>query len=277
MARSARTILSQLAGSAVLLLAWGISGSSALAESNILLPFPDTFGVIPASTYDLHGERVGSSQLSLIMTSESRVLMSIMSGVVGGARTEASAELATVVSKTGGRQLRLLSERSQSYDESGRSLGLLQLNHETGEATCSPADGVDAGVVEFDLPENDRITNVPLNLLFLPLVQGEVEEIDFQLFLCRGGPRILEFAATIAGGTRPAEGEDFRVVEIQYRPELGPMLSWLARGFTPNLSFWFDANGGGTYLAHRMPLYSRGPEVMIVRDGISPSLFEAVP
>jgi len=87
---------------------------------------------------------------------------------------------------------------------------------------------------------------------------------------------VLDFAANIKG-ERPPPGTDFRIVEIEYKPELGPVLSVLARGFVPNLSFWFDANGSGTYLAHRMPLFSKGPEVTIVRDGLSPSILDIVP
>ena len=45
----------------------------------------------------------------------------------------------------------------------------------------------------------------------------------------------------------------------------------------PQLSFWFDANGNGTYLAHRMPLFTKGPEVTIVRDGIEPEIIQTVP
>ena len=46
------------------------------------------------------------------------------------------------------------------------------------------------------------------------------------------------------------------------------VVSWVADAFLPNLSFWFDPRDEGAYLAHRMPLYRKGPEVMIVKDGI---------
>ncbi len=36
-------------------------------------------------------------------------------------------------------------------------------------------------------------------------------------------------------------------------------------------------NGQGTYLAHRMPLFSKGPEVLVVRDGIARELLTAKP
>ncbi len=34
------------------------------------------------------------------------------------------------------------------------------------------------------------------------------------------------------------------------------------------LAFWFDDHDDGN-LVHRLPLYTRGPNVMVVRDGVS--------
>ena len=265
------SLFSKLLGTASYLAIVVPSGPVA-AESRILLPYPDVFGAIPASTYNLEGQRIGNARLSLSLTADQTVRVEVFTGVQEGARTSAHAELSQVESGSEGKLLRLLREQSESHDESGRSLGILRIDHEKGEATCSPPEGEDAKTIRFELPDAHRITNVPLNLLFLPLVQGLVKQIDFQLFLCRGGPRVLEFAATIAEPKRPAQGQDLRIVEVQYRPDLGRVLSWLASGFTPNLSFWFDASGGGSYLAHRMPLFSRGPEVLIVRDGLPPGV-----
>jgi hypothetical protein len=246
----------------------------ASAESQLLLPYPDVFDDIAAGTYDEEGKQVGAASISIREMSNRTVVMDIETRGAGAARNVAWAEL-EVMPKERGPALRLLRERSESFDEQGKSLGLMQIDHAGGKASCGPPQGSGDDVVHFDRPGKERITNVPLNLLFLPLLQGHVEQINFQLFLCRGGPRVLEFAATVKG-ERPPPSDDFRIVEIEYRPELGRFLSVLARGFVPNLSFWFDANGNGTYLAHRMPLFSKGPEVMIVRDGIAPSLLEAV-
>jgi len=225
----------------------------------------------------MDGVQIGTASISVKRSSNPQgVVMNVETRGSGAARNVAWAELGTIESQRHGNLLRLLRERSESFDEDGKSLGLMQIDHVAARATCGPPDGSDAKQVAFDLPEQERITNVPLNLLFLPLVQGQVDQIEFQLFLCRGGPRVLDFAANIKG-ERPPPGTDFRIVEIEYKPELGPVLSVLARGFVPNLSFWFDANGSGTYLAHRMPLFSKGPEVTIVRDGLSPSILDIVP
>ena len=53
----------------------------------------------------------------------------------------------------------------------------------------------------------------------------------------------------------------------------GPILSFIARAVTPQLSFWFDPAAPSRWLAHRMPLYSDGPEVVVVRQGVSAKLF----
>jgi hypothetical protein len=36
----------------------------------------------------------------------------------------------------------------------------------------------------------------------------------------------------------------------------------------PRLSFWFDPTTPTPWLAYRLPLYSKGPEVLVVRDGV---------
>jgi hypothetical protein len=52
-------------------------------------------------------------------------------------------------------------------------------------------------------------------------------------------------------------------------------MSWISRALVPKLSFWFEADGSGAYLGHRMPLFSQGPEVLVVRDGTSPEALVA--
>jgi hypothetical protein len=61
-----------------------------------------------------------------------------------------------------------------------------------------------------------------------------------------------------------------QIVEIRYGPALGPMLSWIAPSLVPRLSFWFDRAKPNPWLAHRIPLYGDGPEVLVIRDGIPP-------
>jgi hypothetical protein len=167
----------------------------------------------------------------------------------------------------GGRGLRLLREESLSHDADGRPLDLLRVDHERGEASCTSRGGLGERV-SVPLPDDERVVNVPLNLLFLPLVRGSTKQVDFQLFLCGGGARVMDFRAVVAGSS--STRDDHRIVEVSYGPDLGLVVSGLASAFLPRLSFWFEADGNGTYLAHRMPLFSKGPEVTVVRDGFSP-------
>ena len=68
-------------------------------------------------------------------------------------------------------------------------------------------------------------------------------------------------------------GPETRIVEIRYRPDLGA-LTWLGSAFLPTFSVWLD--GEGDYVAHRIPLYNEGPEVLVVREGLSPRSFSPI-
>jgi hypothetical protein len=107
-----------------------------------------------------------------------------------------------------------------------------------------------------------------MNVLFLPLIRDEVDQIKFQVFLCRGGARFMDFVALRSGKPHSENGRE--IVEVRYGPDLGRLFSWAASRVAPKLSFWFD-RAKGSYVAHRAPLYSRGPEVTVVRDGVSVS------
>ena len=243
-----------------------VSASSASARSAIVLPYPDHFGEFPATAYNKSGARVGSALLKLERLPDGLVVMSVETEVDEGARTEARAELSVL---EGNRGLRLLQEFSHSHNHEGKSMGILRVDHVKGEATCTPTPGSETSASRVALPDDDRVTNVPLNLLFLPLVQGETDRISFQLFLCGGGAKLVDFAATAK--PRQTNGEH-EIVEVRYQPDMGAVMSFLAKSMVPDLVFWFDANGQGTYLAHRMPLFSKGPEVTVIREGIAQEL-----
>jgi hypothetical protein len=114
-----------------------------------------------------------------------------------------------------------------------------------------------------------------MNLLFLPLVHGKVDKVEFQFFLCRGGPKLMDFVATVS--ERSSNSGPYDIVEVRFGPDLGATVSWLASPLIPKLSFWFDASTDGSYLAHRIPLYSQGPDVTIVRKGLSPRMLARNP
>ena len=122
------------------------------------------------------------------------------------------------------------------------------------------------------MPPNDRVANVPLNLLFDPLVRGVSTRVDFQIMLCRGGgPRLMDFEAHVTRRGSDTD-RDEGLIEVRYGPDLRTVVSFLARAVTPKLKFWFDRGDPTRWLAHRMPLYSDGPEVLVVRQGVSTRL-----
>jgi hypothetical protein len=65
------------------------------------------------------------------------------------------------------------------------------------------------------------------------------------------------------------EREGREIVEIRYGPDLGSAVAFFASRLLPSFSFWFDAKDGA-YLGHRMPLHRQGPEVVLVRSGLTP-------
>jgi hypothetical protein len=238
--------------------------ASARADSAFTLPYPHQFGVIPAATYDVQHTRVGGAQLSMERLENGLVRVFGSTGIDDGARTRMTALLEPVQKPRG---LRLVSQESRSVDQNGAPLGVLRIDHRTREGSCSSPgkDGVLATEI-LRLPDSDRVVNVPLHLLFQPLVRGEVESTQFQLFLCRGGPRLLDVQAKLA----PPNGSKAHLREVVYAPDFG-LLTMLVGGLLPRFSFWFDEREPHRWMAHHLPLYSKGPEVYVVRDGVEAS------
>jgi hypothetical protein len=240
-----------------------LASSGAWAESARRLPLPDTFGDIVADTYDEKGLRVGDAKLHMLKDEDGLVELIVSSGIEGAERTTATARLDQPEGEVG---LRPVYQSSRSFDALGNPLGLLAVDHERQEAICThPSTGEEERI---SLPRGDRVANVPLNLLFLPLVRGEAEAIDFQFVLCRFGARLLDARATVAE-RRTEGGEEY--VEIRYSLNLGSFLNRLAAPFLPRLSVWFDSQKPGSWVGHRMPLFSKGPTVVVMRSGITPS------
>lgn len=255
----------------------------ARAESSLRLPWPDSLGLVPAGTYDLRGRRLGDGRFISEQLDDGNVRILVETGIEGGARNVAMALLEPV---DGGTALRPLLQSSQSFTETGRSLGILTVDHRRGEGSCSPPDAPEdgmpdvaagasvrtdaSGVQRLKLPAGDRVVNVPLNLLFQPLVLGKRERVDFQIFLCRGGARLWDFTAERASPA--SDGSSEGLVEVRYQPNLGPFLSTMAGPFLPRLAFWFAGDGTAAYAAHRMSLYAKGPEVIVAREGVPTSL-----
>lgn len=260
--------MTTLTGACAIAVATGLLAAAPVgADSGLSLPYPAVFGKIPASTFDVSRRRVGDANLVIEKLGNGNVRMLSESGVEGGARTVASVELVPVGDGT---QLRPLTQQSRSFDPDGNPLGVLNIDHRSAEGTCTKPgkDGEAADTQRVPLPETDRVVNVPLNLLFEPLVKGEAKTVDFQVLLCGGGPRLMDFHAKVVSRKDGSDG-DTHLLEVRYGPDLGAVASLLARSFVPRLSFWFDPSAAEPWLGHRMPLYTDGPEVFVVRQGVA--------
>lgn len=243
-----------------------LTAEDARPESSLLLPMPQSFGVVPASTYDEQGRRVGAAHLALEKLDDGRVRMLAESGFDGAARNVVSAILEPV---DGGAALRLVSQSSRSFDDTGQPLGEMSVDHVAAEGRCTPPSGGAAATEVLTLPRQDRVANIPVNLLFLPLARGERKQIEFELMLCRGGPRLVTATAEVARRVHTDEGPR-DIVEIKYDVDFGPLLSSMVRPFVPRVAVWFDPRNPDAWLAHRMPLFAKGPTVMVVRAGVAP-------
>lgn len=260
--RAASGGIARTVGAALCALVW-LAPSWAAAESAVRLPLPDTFGDIDAATYDdATGARVGGALMSITRRDDGTIQIGARSGIEHSARTTVHAVLEPLED---GLSARPVLQWSESYDEHGLSLGILSIDHRRGVARCGAPESGTRETSVLQLPEHDHVVNVPLNLLFQSLVTGEQQEVDFQVLLCRFGARLIDATARVAH--RP--GAEGGPVEVRYQMDFG-MLSTLAAPFLPKLSFWFDESEPGAWVGHRMPLFSKGPTVLVVRHGFTP-------
>lgn len=253
----------------VMLLALGLSwlaASASYAESSLRLPLPAVFGSIPSATYDDSGKKLGEARIDVLELPSGNTYLMASSSITGAESMVLSAELGP----TGDGALRPLWQMSHSYDKTGRSLGVMFIDHQKGRAFCSHEDGNPAPPDQLEIPQPDRVAHVPLNLLLLPLARGEAQEIKFQFLLCSLGPRFVEAKATVAGQVSAKDGKN-PLVEVRYELDLPPVLAAVARPFMPRFAFWFDPRARDPWMAHRMPLASKGPAVLIVRTGVLPA------
>jgi hypothetical protein len=212
----------------------------ASAESMIHLPRLEETPRVAATTFDPGGNAVGRSSITLEKLAKGLQKMTVQMGIDTGAQNVSEVTLAPTRSGAAG-ALQIVEERSQS----------------TGGA---------AKARHVDLPDPDRVVNVPMQLLFQPLVTGEVDEVRFQIVLCTGGPRVQDMIA-VRGPRLQREGRE--IIEIRYGPDFGETVAFFASRLLPSLSFWFDGKDG-SYLGHRMPLHLKGPDIVLVRSGLTP-------
>jgi len=245
-----------------LLVAVTLVAGAARAESGLVVDYPDSFGVVPAATYDVKREKVGKAHLVLEELDDGNVRMFSESGFTAGPRTVLTAMLEPIEA---GRKLRPLLQESRSFDPSGAPMGTLSIDHQKGVASCKDAAG--ELVATLELPSPDRVANVTLNLLFLPVVRKDEESVNFQLFLCGGGAKVVDFVGNLSPDSRNGKGPP--ALEVRYGPDFG-IASMVARSFVPKLSIWYEPKTPNAWLAHRVPLYGKGPEVFVIREGVPP-------
>ncbi len=252
-------------GTAALLMvvAVALAAREARARSAFVLSPPPSLEPIPAGTYDDYGRRVGEATLRYEEHDDGRVYMRAVTKMNAGPENEINAVFEEI---DDGRALRVLRESSISHGADGKPMTLVEVDHEKGEARCTPPGAPPDKADVLRLPEDDRVGNTIMSLLFQPLVRGETDRIEFQAFLCSGGARLMDFVAIPAKSSAHPPGD--HVVEVRFGPNLGRFVSWMASVVVPKLRFWFDAEHG-EYLAHRMPLYGGGPEVVVAREGVS--------
>jgi hypothetical protein len=240
---------------------------TALAESELVLDPPSDSERIAATTFDEAGREVGRSFFE-VDTSDSGIHhMTIELAMTEGGLNRSEATLETVRSVvTGENKWRLREQRSQATRADGVALDLLVIDHRKRRASCYSSTEENPAGRHTELPENDRVVNVPLQLLFKPLALDEVEQVRFQLVLCRSGP-VLQDMVAVRGPRSERAGKD--VIEVRYGPDFGDAIAFFASRLLPRFSFWFEADSGG-YLGHRMPLYRKGPNVLLVRLGMEP-------
>ena len=208
------------------------------AESTVILESQIELESFAATTFDKQGHAIGTSSFE-ITTKETGVhRMIVTMAIEGGGRNVSEAMLApNVAAITGARSenetvqpigpsqsFQLLQQRVQATRADGDVLELLVIDHMKGRVSCYPPNRGLTNGQHIDLPEDDRVVNVPLQLLFLPLVSGEVDSVRFQVALCRDGPVIHKMIA-VRGPKSRQLGRD--VLEIRYGPDLG---STIARG-----------------------------------------------
>lgn len=232
------------------------------AASELRFVSPPRVGQIPAVTYDVDGHAIGRARLGMTRTDDG-LRLQVTTTLDDGERSLLRADMRRLPDG----RLQLTSQSARTYDRHGVLTRAMDIDHVHARGVCRLPSGE---VRTVPLPTHDRIANVPLNLLLRPLVRGTVNEVRFQTFVCGERVRIL---ATEARRVGPPAGEGGRSgpVEVRYRFDLGAGLSLLARPFLPHIRFWFDARRPNLWVGYRIPLYSDGPTVLVLRDGVAPS------
>ncbi len=257
--RSPRVLRAALA----LALAW-LFPLPAGADSALRVPRDLVIGELAVSTYDEAGARVGPASMRIEKVADGGVRIEATSGIHEAERTLVSALLEPTPD---GEALRPVWQESRSVNAQGEPLGILYVDHVRGEGRCTPADGSEPERVP--LPEEDRVANVVVSHLLGPLVAAREGSFDFAILICRPDVRILAARAAVVNSATSDAGAEF--VEVETAVELGPILGRLLGPFLPRVSMWFDSQDSMSWIGQRMPLFAKGPTVLVLRSGVSPA------
>lgn len=242
------------------------------AASALRVPRDVVIGELAASTYDEAGKRVGPASMRVENVADGGVRIEAISGIHEAEQTIVTALLEPTPD---GVALRPVWQESRSLDANGEPLGVLRVDHARGEGLCTPSDGSEPERVA--LPDGDRVANVVVSQLLGPLVAARQGSFDFAILICRPDARILSARAEVVNGRGDAGGVDgagdagTELVEVRTAVELGPILGSLLGPFLPRVSMWFDPDAATSWIGQRMPLFAKGPTVLVLRSGVSPA------
>ena len=252
------------------------------AASALRVPRDLVVGNIAASTYDESGKRVGPASMRVEHVADGRVLIEATSGFTGAEQTTVSALLEPTED---GQALRPVWQESRSLNADGEPLGVLRVDHARGVGTCTPSDG--SAPEQVELPADDRVANVVVSQMLGPLVAARAGSFDFSILICRPDARILTARAEVVGtaqagangatgatggnGVDGSSGASGELVEVETAVDLGPVLGRLLAPFLPRVSMWFDPQDAASWIGQRMPLFAKGPTVLVLRSGVAPA------
>jgi len=229
------------------------------AESAVRFPLPEQYGEKVAIVYDDSGVRIGQATVSMKKINHDSVEIEVRIAIGSGLNARMNANLRLAGDK---KSLLLVSQETYTTDTEGHLINRMWVDHIRRKAVCINAQNKR---LHINLPEGDHIVNVPLNLLLKTVASGDKDRVDFQTLVCGDDIKLLDTDVE-----RKAARAEAGIVETRYRFDLGLFLSVLATPFLPRISFWFESGYPNAWVGYRMPLYTNGPTVLVLRDDYSP-------
>jgi len=243
----------------LLLFCFLLFSDSLYAKSSIRFPVPEVYGENTAIVYDDNDRKIGKALLSMKKINSDMVLVVVRILLNSGLNAEMKANLKLANDK---KSLHLISQQAYTLNEEGHFQNRMFVDHINEEAVCINADN---DKFDMQLPERDQIVNIPLNLLLKTVAAGKEDKAVFQTLVCGDKIELLDTSVE-----RTAIREKTGIVETRYRFDLGVFVSLLAMPFVPRISFWFESGYPYAWVGHRMPLYSNGPTVLVLRKDYLP-------